>query len=153
MSELPPQLREALDIMGRRGKVVELTAPATRTPCDQPNPCEDGELCATHEEEQAHAEGEHAFCGPTCEVEFPTELLRNSILAKGYPGTAGILDELLRRAAAAQPADDRATVLLEAANTLERRFGVTPVTVELRLMSAKAQQSGGRTSEEAASNV
>lgn len=28
MSELPPQLREALDRMGRRGKVVELTAPA-----------------------------------------------------------------------------------------------------------------------------
>lgn len=26
---LPPQLRDALDIMGRRGKVVELTAPVT----------------------------------------------------------------------------------------------------------------------------
>ena len=70
-----------------------------RTPCSQPNPCEDGELCGNHEVEQAHAEGEHAFCGVTCEVEFPTEMLRNGILAKGYPGTAGMLDELLRRAA------------------------------------------------------
>lgn len=42
--------------------------PATeaRTPCSVPNPCEDGELCATHEKEQAHTEGEHAFCGDEC---------------------------------------------------------------------------------------
>ncbi|MFE9764646.1 hypothetical protein ACFYPC_08965 [Streptomyces sp. NPDC005808] len=70
------------------------------TPCDQPNPCEDGELCATHEEAQAHAEGEHSFCGVTCEVAMPTEPMRNFIVAKGYPGTAGALAELLRRAAA-----------------------------------------------------
>jgi hypothetical protein len=73
------------------------------TPCDQPNPCEDGELCATHEEEQAHAEGEHAFCGPTCEVEFPSDKLRNTILYRAIPGSAGMLDELLRRMAAETP--------------------------------------------------
>lgn len=70
------------------------------TPCSQPNPCEDGELCATHEEEQAHAEGEHEFCGITCETQMPSALMRNSIVAHGIPGTAGMLDELLRRAAA-----------------------------------------------------
>lgn len=68
------------------------------TPCSQPNPCEDGELCGTHEVEQAHAEGEHEFCGVTCEIQFPSDMIRNGILAKGYPGTAGMLDELLRRA-------------------------------------------------------
>lgn len=36
----------------------------------------------------------------------------------------------------------RAAVLLEAAKVLERRFGVTPATVELRLMSAKAGWTG-----------
>lgn len=51
------------------------------------------------ETEHDHAQGDHTHCGPTCEVEYPTEQLRNFILAKGYPGTAGMLDELLRRAA------------------------------------------------------
>lgn len=46
-----------------------------------------------------HARGEHEYCGPTCEAAFPSAQLRNFILAKGYPGTAGALDELLRRAA------------------------------------------------------
>jgi hypothetical protein len=70
------------------------------TPCSVPNPCEDGELCATHEEEQAHAEGEHAFCGITCEIVMPSAPMYNSIIAHGIPGTAGMLNELLRRAAA-----------------------------------------------------
>lgn len=70
-------------------------------PCDVPNGCEDGDLCATHEEQQAHAEGEHAFCGVTCEVAMPTELMRNSLIAWAPPGGKGILAELERRAAAA----------------------------------------------------
>ncbi|MCU1613899.1 MAG: hypothetical protein JWO98_1439 [Frankiales bacterium] len=74
------------------------------TPCSQPSPCEDGELCDVHEEEQAHADGEHAFCGVRCEVQFPSEPMRNFILAKGYPGAAGALNELLRRAAERRPA-------------------------------------------------
>ncbi|MGW2861889.1 hypothetical protein [Streptomyces sp. NPDC001205] len=43
--------------------------PHVPTPCSIPNPCEDGELCARHEREQAHAEGEHAFCGDECAAE------------------------------------------------------------------------------------
>ncbi|MER5482961.1 hypothetical protein ABT024_07055 [Streptomyces sp. NPDC002812] len=53
-----------------------------------------------HETAAEHARGEHEHCGPTCETAFPSEQLRNFALAKGYPGTASILDELLRRAAA-----------------------------------------------------
>ncbi|NUS13453.1 MAG: hypothetical protein HOY69_18965 [Streptomyces sp.] len=56
------------------------------------------------ETERDHARGDHTYCGITCEVELPTEHLRNFILAKGYPGTAGALDELLRRAAVVLPA-------------------------------------------------
>ncbi|MFE5958937.1 hypothetical protein [Streptomyces rubiginosohelvolus] len=68
---------------------------------------------------RAHAAGDHEHCGPTCEAEFPTDHLRNFIIAKGYPGTAGALDELLRRAAAAPPAPaDRAAVLREAAEAV-----------------------------------
>lgn len=79
-----------------------MTAP---TPCSEPNPCEDGEPCDRHEEEQAHAEGDHTFCGVTCEVEMPTEPMRNFVIARGYPGTAGALDELLRRARVAGRAE------------------------------------------------
>ncbi|MFB7312937.1 hypothetical protein [Streptomyces sp. NPDC056192] len=51
------------------------------------------------ETERHHAAGDHQYCGVTCEAEMPSDMLRNFILAKGYPGTAGALDELLRRAA------------------------------------------------------
>lgn len=34
-------------------------------------------------------------------MQYPTEQMRNFILAKGYPGTKAMLDELLRRAAPA----------------------------------------------------
>lgn len=44
-------------------------SPTTSTPCG-PNPdvcdAEAGDPCRTHEREQAHGEGEHAFCGPEC---------------------------------------------------------------------------------------
>ncbi|MFI0242564.1 hypothetical protein [Streptomyces sp. NPDC016845] len=45
------------------------------------------------ETERAHEAGDHEYCGLHCESQFPTEMLRNS----GYPGTAGMLHELLRR--------------------------------------------------------
>ncbi|MDQ0694228.1 hypothetical protein [Streptomyces sp. W4I9-2] len=41
----------------------------TDTPCGPtPDTCdaEAGDPCANHEREQAHGEGEHAFCGPEC---------------------------------------------------------------------------------------
>src|SRR3546814_11904778 len=69
-------------------RMADETPQPERTPCSQPDPCEDGELCDRHQTERAHAEGEHAFCGPTCEVEFPTEMLRHGILHQGCPGPA-----------------------------------------------------------------
>ncbi|CAH9419563.1 hypothetical protein SGL43_06618 [Streptomyces globisporus] len=66
--------------------------------------------------ERAHVEGEHALCGVTCEATFPSVMLRNGILARAVPGSAVMLDELLRRAAAPPAPADRATVLREAAD-------------------------------------
>ena len=45
-----------------------LAAETQRTPCGPvPDQCDaDGEPCANHEREQAHAVGEHCFCGPEC---------------------------------------------------------------------------------------
>lgn len=57
------------------------------------------------ETERNHAAGDHQYCGVTCEAEMPSDMLRNFILAKGYPSTAGALDELLRRAALTPPDD------------------------------------------------
>lgn len=58
----------------------------------------DEERADREETERDHARGDHTYCGITCEVELPTEHLRNFVIAKGYPGTKGALDELLRRA-------------------------------------------------------
>lgn len=69
-----------------------------------------------------HAAGDHQHCGVTCEVEMPTHHLRNFILAKGYPGTAGALDELLRRAAAPPAPADRAATLTAVADEVEQVF-------------------------------
>jgi len=118
---------------------------AQPTPCSQPNPCEDGELCATHEEEQAHADGEHQYCGITCETQMPSAPMYNSIVAHGIPGTRGMLDELLRRAAAGllptaeerQPAPDVVAFRNpDKPSTLwccehgQQWWGLTPITSE-----------------------
>lgn len=73
-------------------------------------PTQDGEERETDEQradreetERDHTTGDHTYCGITCETELPTEHLRNFVIAKGYPGTKGALDELLRRAAVARP--------------------------------------------------
>ncbi|NUS25069.1 MAG: hypothetical protein HOV92_12715 [Streptomyces sp.] len=54
-----------------KAAVVRAAEPAdTQTPCGPaPSQCdaESGEPCANHEREQAHAEGEHCFCGPECD--------------------------------------------------------------------------------------
>ncbi|MGW1436809.1 hypothetical protein ACWD7M_16360 [Streptomyces griseus] len=68
------------------------------------------------EAERLHAAGDHKHCDETCEVERPSDHLRNFIVAKGYPGTAGALDELLRRAAAP------AAVLNEVVGEYEQLF-------------------------------
>ncbi|MFJ5057739.1 hypothetical protein ACIP72_36930, partial [Streptomyces cyaneofuscatus] len=66
-----------------------------------------------------HVAGDHQHCGITCDVEMPTDHLRNFVVAKGYPGTVGALDELLRRAAAPPAPADRAAVLREAAEAVD----------------------------------
>ncbi|MFB7461257.1 hypothetical protein [Streptomyces sp. NPDC056188] len=58
----------------------------------------DEERADREETERDHTQGDHTHCGITCEAEMPTEHLRNFVIAKGYPGTKGALDELLRRA-------------------------------------------------------
>lgn len=60
--------------------------PDTETRCGPaPDQCdaEAGDPCANHEREQAHAEGEHAFCGPECTEAEPTpeQTVRNHVLA------------------------------------------------------------------------
>jgi hypothetical protein len=99
---LPASLDRAVSELRRMAD--ETPQPETeRTPCSDP-PCDNGpgEPCDRHETEQAHADGLHEDCGVTCGVQFPSEQLRNFVVAKGYPGTAGMLDELLRRAASGQ---------------------------------------------------
>lgn len=93
---------DVADDMERRAADAQQPDTETPTPCDQPNACDPdtGELCATHEEEKAHADGEHEYCSVTCEVAMPTELMRNSLIAWAPPGGKGILAELERRAAA-----------------------------------------------------
>jgi len=81
------------------------------TPCSENYPCEGDNLCDRHEEERAHADGEHESCGRTCEVQLPSELLRNAILYRAIPGAAGMLNELLRRVAEGQDASPEACPL------------------------------------------
>jgi hypothetical protein len=53
----------------QRHEAQQDPAPGGTTPCGPaPSQCdaEAGEPCANHEREQAHAEGEHCFCGPEC---------------------------------------------------------------------------------------
>ncbi|GGZ51568.1 DUF6011 domain-containing protein [Streptomyces rubiginosohelvolus] len=57
------------------------------------------------ETERAHAAGDHEHCGPTCEVEFPSDMLRNTILYAALPGSTRMLNELLRRATAEAQAE------------------------------------------------
>lgn len=62
---LPPQLRDALGIMSRRGRVVELTAPwehGSRLPCDER--C----VCPVHDTPLlfSPASGEHACQDADC---------------------------------------------------------------------------------------
>jgi hypothetical protein len=90
-----PGLAEAVMLLRRWAN----GEPPAKRPCSVPNPCEDGELCARHEEEQAHAEGEHQYCSIECEANLPSEQLRNAILCRAIPGSKNMLAELERRAA------------------------------------------------------
>ncbi|MCX4606802.1 hypothetical protein OG402_40975 [Streptomyces anulatus] len=102
-----------------------------------------------------HAAGDHQYCDVTCETAMPTDAMRNFVIAKGYPGTAGALDELLRRAAAPPAPVDRAatpvsqaqvTMLSELTDDLNRRRDMAtaaagvqpPTTSEARTVLAAA---------------
>jgi hypothetical protein len=96
-------------------RVLPLAAPAGVAPATDRAALDESETdeqrADREETKRDHARGDHTHCGITCEAELPTEHLRNFVIAKGYPGTKGALDELLRRAraAAALPATtDRA---------------------------------------------
>ncbi|MFJ8146008.1 hypothetical protein ACIQ6R_13140 [Streptomyces sp. NPDC096048] len=92
-----------------------------RRVADEVQSTETDEQRADREEtERDHARGDHTHCGLTCEVELPTEHLRNFVIAKGYPGTKGALAELERRAAAKVAPDADLPARLEA--TLTERY-------------------------------
>lgn len=65
-----------------------------------PGPETDEERADRLETESEHAAGIHGHCGVTCEEEFPSDMLRNTILVRAIPGSATMLDELIRRAGA-----------------------------------------------------
>lgn len=126
-------------------------APTARTPCSQPDPCKDGELCDAHATEQAHAAGDHDYCDITCEAAMPSDQMRNFILAKGYPGTAGALNELLRRAAAGtsrpsapaeEPQDTCRTIQVDGGPVHVR--GAGEMTAEGRTYFAEVVQAAKR---------
>lgn len=74
---------------------------AAATPCSVPecNADQTGEPCDRHETEQAHAAGDHQFCGLECSVTLPSEQLRSAVLCQAIPGSPAMLAELERRAA------------------------------------------------------
>ncbi|MFH9413989.1 hypothetical protein [Streptomyces rochei] len=95
--------------------------------------------------ERDHARGDHSGCGVECEAIIPTEHLRNMLLYQALPGAGGALAELERRAGAGAvlPATtdqtpDRAAVLREAADALERRrCSPESVDIVLRLIDER----------------
>lgn len=83
------------------------------------------------ETQQAHNQGEHGDCGLECEATMPSEQMRNAILCRAIPGSATMLDELLRRATAGQAAAS------------EYRDDVRDANAQLlRRMAAEAQHPG-----------
>ncbi|MFD6421575.1 DUF6011 domain-containing protein [Streptomyces sp. NPDC060198] len=86
---------------GDQAAVAQFTAYLTRRRRAFPaveEPETEEQRADREETERAHEAGDHEYCGPTCEVEFPSDLLRNTILYAALPGSARMLDELLRRA-------------------------------------------------------
>ncbi|MFB7845483.1 hypothetical protein ACFC34_00405 [Streptomyces sp. NPDC056053] len=92
-----------------------------------------------------HAAGDHQHCGVTCEVKMPTDHLRNFVIAKGYPGTAGALDELLRRAAVLHEAADRLSMDWGGPDHAD---GMDEARQQLRRMADEAQQPISAVTEE-----
>jgi hypothetical protein len=76
----------------------------------------DEERADRQETERDHSSGNHRYCGVTCEAEFPSDMLRNTILYRAIPGSKAMLAELERRAAETST-DVGLSVRLEAALT------------------------------------
>lgn len=89
----PEELLAAYDASRTQASADETPATEAATPDET-----DEQRADREETERDHARGDHTYCGVTCEVTMPTEQLRNFVVAKGYPGTNGALNELLRRA-------------------------------------------------------
>ena len=116
----------------------------------EPEPETDEQRVDREATERDHARGDHTYCGITCEVEMPTEHLRNFVIAKGYPGTAGALDELLRRASVLPAPADRAAVLREAADAVDS--GKTAFPEPVRSGASWAARMLRRMADEACGN-
>ncbi|MEV5977534.1 hypothetical protein [Streptomyces sp. NPDC052114] len=140
---------------GDRQAVADARAYLAARAGQHTDPPETDEQRADREEtERDHARGDHTYCGITCESEMPTEHLRNFVIAKGYPGTAGALDELLRRARAEAAAPsapaDQAAVLRDFLWRLEQSSGDAAAekllddNPELRRLADEAQQAEPR---------
>lgn len=123
------------------GHVVDYDAPEGTTPecVDDCPACEEQEQ-DRRETERAHTAGNHQWCGVTCETEFPSDVLRNTILCRAIPGSPSMLAELERRAA--QPtvpvvgpatADPWPTITRLVA-WLDNQNGRTPTETALRLL-------------------
>ena len=95
------------------------------------------------ETERAHNSGDHQYCGPTCEVEFPSEMLRNAILHRAFPGSGRMLDELIRRAVAEAVGQDAAidTAIDTAQHPIDR---LRAVLEEARMWARHGYEIGQR---------
>lgn len=79
----------------------------SQIPCSE-RPCSTDELCAAHEEEEAHTAGEHEYCGVTCETAFPTEQLYNWVSLTSFDaGTPIRVLKLVAGVRAGQPVDEK----------------------------------------------
>lgn len=78
-------------------------------PCSDP-PCGD-EDCEAHVDWKLtledHRSGIHKYCNVDCEDAMPSQLMYNSIVVYGLPGTKGMLNELMKRAAEGRDMPDR----------------------------------------------
>lgn len=100
------------------------------------------ELAADRREtEAAHVAGDHGHCDVTCEAKFPSEQMRNFVVATGYPGTARMIVELERRARAAGRADG----LREGADALESDYPGPGADVKIRRAADRLRTRAGAT--------
>lgn len=105
--------------------VLVVAREVSKTPCGPDDTvCQNGERCDTHETELAHAEGNHDYCGLTCETEFPSDMIRNTILFRAIPGSKNMLAELERRAQESSPQMAQVAALTAEVTRLRAELGI-----------------------------